>query len=325
MITRLFAFATLVLSAAVSLTLRCHAADAGPAVNLSSSAIAGDFFKYKIKAIDGSEAFYKLFHLTNGGQIMYHVTVEHSGNPTQADALDKAWAAMGNQPGINRKAEANAITQRFRQGYQDSFTYKIYISNNTTPSLVVERVSENNWDKGFVQKIFFTGNNITEISPSSKSVSIWPLDANRYVDLVNNFPALHSAFRLVPDRLQLVTSPHGASCFTVHLPNEPFSLLYLFDSNQVLIKEQMTLFSNKNLRVAQFHYSSQWPLWPSNITCDLTAPDGKPVAHEQWHLLGVEQLPDGFNFNPEIPKAFRVLDKTNPHISNSEINRLLRQ
>jgi hypothetical protein len=39
--------------------------------------------------------------------------------------------------------------------------------------------------------------------------------------------------------------------------------------------------------------------------------DGIPQAHQKWDLLGIERLPNAFDFTPQIPDDYHVQDKTN--------------
>jgi hypothetical protein len=264
-----------------------------------------------LQMIDGREKFYGLFHFSDAALITYKVSVDHLPDAKTADALDKAWSSIQDPPGINRRAELHAITQRIRQGFQDSFTYKFYISDKPAPKLMVEKVSGNEWDKGYILRIYFADNIITEIAPSSRSVNMWPSSSCRYMDLVNLFPALHSALGVIPDEVQMATIANKPPYFVAHLSHQPVVFNYFVDSNQTLVKEEMTCYPNKKLNVAQFHYSAQSQLWPYQITSDSAMTDGIPQAHQKWDLLGIEKLPNAFDFTPQIPDDYHVQDKTN--------------
>ena len=80
----------------------------------------------------------------------------------------------------------------------------------------------------------------------------------------------------------------------------------------------------RKLRVSKFQYSI--PLkdtWPTSITSDIYSTDGSFLSREDWKLVSVENLPQGFDFSPVIEKSYRVSDKTGSAITSDEMNRFL--
>lgn len=169
-------------------------------------------------------------------------------------------------------------------------------------------MEDDQWNKGYVTKIYFTDENITEIEPSAGIATIFPPDASRYPELLLNFPALHGALGFVPDKLQMIMSK--APMFVIVKKNLPVAFLLKLDSNQSVVETDEVLFPNKKLSVSKFEYSTQSHLWPSSITTDVTGTDGTNLGHGTWELLKIEKLPSGFDFNPKIEANYRVVDKT---------------
>jgi hypothetical protein len=284
---------------------KCNAADENtPSPNGSStlpSPAAGPSH-----VIDGMQKFHELFHLTDNNKISYKVTTDYPPNPALADSLNKQWAALND-------ASLKAYSQRLRSGFQSVSTYTFYVSK--TPKLMMETVEDDEWLKGYVCKIYFTGENVTELEPSAGIVTIYPCDFGQtpglsisIPGLLSKFPVLYGALDYIPDKLQMVTG--SAPTFTVLNKNMPFQFLLKLDSSQSLAETDEIVSGNKNLSVAKFEYSAQSHLWPSSIKADSFGTNGTLQGHEQWDLLKVETLPDGFDFSPNIEANYRVVDKT---------------
>jgi hypothetical protein len=308
-----FRFALLVAGAAFS--LRCNAEDADLQGGGSPSLL--DPPNVHIEMMDGREKFYELFHFSDAAQITYNVTADIPPNPIAANALDKSSSTIANVRGIDRQAEGHAIAQRIRQGFHDTYTYTFYISDKPTPHFMCEKVSGNEWDKGYIQRTYFTAYHITEILPRSKTVNIWlPDDTSHKIALALCFPALQSFLGIIPERVEMPSVPSPAPYFLVHLPKHPLALTYFVDTNQSLVRMEETTFPHKKLEIAQFKYSAQSHLWPTNIISDATQTDGTPIRHAEWDLSGIAKLPDGFDFDPNIPDDYRVVYKTSSGLSN---------
>ena len=263
-----------------------------------------------IPVIDGKEKFSELFHLNDDYKLSYKETFDHPPNPTLADALDKQWAHLND-------ASLQAYSQRLRKGFQGVLLYTFYVSK--TSKLVVEKMGDDQWSKGYVTETYFTGENITEIDPdrlepSAGIATIFPPDASRYPELLINFPALHGALGYIPDKLQMIMGK--APMFVIVKKNMPVAFLLKLGSNQTLVETEEVVFPNKKLCVSKFEYSTQSHLWPSSITTDVTGSDGTNLGHGTWSLLKIEKLPHGFDFSPKIEPNYRVVDKTASKTSN---------
>lgn len=236
-----------------------------------------------IPVIDGKEKFSELFHLIDDYKLSYKETFDHPPNPALADALDKQWATL-------HDASLEAYSQRIRKGSQGVFLYTFYVTK--TSKLMVERTEDDQWNKGYVTKIYFTDENITEIEPSAGIATIFPPDARRYPELLINFPALHGALGYAPDKLQMIMGK--APMFVIVKRNTPTFLLKL-DSNQSVVETDEMVFPNKNLSVSKLEYSAQSHLWPTSINTHVTGSDGTNRGHGTWDLLKIEKLPSGFD------------------------------
>jgi hypothetical protein len=87
--------------------------------------------------------------------------------------------------------------------------------------------------------------------------------------------------------------------------------LLKLDSSQYLAETDDVLPGNQKMRVTKFEYSAQSHLWPSSIKADNFGSNGTLRGHEQWDLLKIEKLPDGFDFSPKIEPNYRVVHKEN--------------
>ena len=299
-----------VLLVGFGISLKCNAADENTA-SPNRSSILPSPATLPIQVIDGMQKFHELFHLTDNNKISYKVIVDFAPNPL-GDSLAKHYASIKDTTGLNRVPSLVAYAERIRSGFQSVFTYTFYVSK--TPKLMVERVETDEWIKGYVTKIYFTGENITEIEPSAGIATIFPCDVSRYLGLLNNFPVLYGALGYIPDKLQIITG--SAPIFTVLNKNMPVQFLLKLDSSQYLAETDETIPVNKNLRVTKFKYSAQSHLWPSSIKADNFGSNGTLQGHEQWDLLKIENLPDGFDFSPKIETNYRVVDKTASKTSN---------
>lgn len=300
-----------VLLVGFGISLKCYAADENtPSPNGSSTLPSPATVPSQI--IDGMPRFHELFHLTDNNKISYKVTVDYAPQPALGDALKKHYASIKDTTGLNRVPSLVAYAERISRGSQSTFTYTLYVSK--TPKLMVERVETDEWIKGYVTKIYFTGENITEIEPSAGIATIFPPDVSRYLGLLNNFPMLYGALGYIPDKLQVVT--RSAPIFVVLNKNMPFQFLLKLDSNQYLAETDELVTVNKKMRVTKFEYSAQSHLWPSSIKADNFAGNGTLREHEQWDLLKIEDLPDGFDFSPKIEANYRIVDKTTSKTSN---------
>jgi hypothetical protein len=257
------------------------------------------------------QKFHELFHVTDNNKISYKVTTDYPPNPL-ADSLDKQWAALND-------ASLKAYSQRLRSGFQSVFTYTFYVSK--TPKLMVETVDDDEWLKGYVCKIYFTGENITEIEPSAGIVTIYPCDFGQIPGLsisipglLNKFPMLYGALGYIPDKLQMVTG--SAPAFVVRKNNMPVHFTVKLYSNQHIAETDELVSVNKRLCVTKFEYSAQSYLWPSSIKADSFGTNGALQGHEQWDLLKIENLPGGFVFSPKTEPKYRVVDKTASKTSN---------
>jgi hypothetical protein len=303
------------------ISLKCNAADENtPSPNGSSTLPSPATLP--IQVIDGMQKFHELFHLTDNNKISYKLTVDYPPNPALADSLDKQWAALND-------ASLKAYSQRLRSGFQSVSTYTFYVSK--TPKLMLEKVETDEVNKGYVTKIYFTGENITELEPSAGIVTIYPCDFGQtpglsisILGLLNNFPMLYGALGYIPDKLQEVTGS-APPILVVLKKNPPRQFLLKLDSNQYLAETDDLFLTNKKMRVTKFEYSAQSHLWPSSIKADNFGTDGTLQGHEQWDLLKIEYLPDGFDFSPKIEKNYRVVDKTASKIPSTEINKLINQ
>jgi len=293
----------------IGILLKCNAADESaitPSGNPTLSSLP-DPASLHIQAIDGKEIFAKSFQLKDDCKISYRETFDHPPSPAMADALDKQWASVEDPPGINRRAQLHALSQRIRTGSQGVFIYTLYISK--TPKLMMERREDDEWSKGYLTDIYFTGENITEIEPSAGIATIFPPDASRYPELLTKFPMLYGALGYIPDKLQMIPGK-GVSIISVLKMNKPVFFRLTLDSSQSLIKTEEIVPPNKKLSVSIFDYSAQSHLWPSSIKSDVWGSDGSNLGHGTWSLLKIEKLPDGFDFNPKIEENYRIVDKT---------------
>jgi hypothetical protein len=311
-------FKMAVLLVGFGISLKCYAADENtPSPNGSSTLPSPATVPSQV--IDGMQKFHELFHLTDNNKISYKVTADYPPNPALADSLDKQWAAVIDPPGINRKASLKAYSQRLRSGFQSVATYTFYVSK--TPKLMVETVDDDEWLKGYVCKIYFTAENITELEPSAGIVTIYPCDFGQtpglsisIPGLLSKFPVLYGALDYIPDELQMVTG--NAPAFVVLKKNMPVYFTLKLDSSQSLAETDKLTLSHKTLSVSKFEYSAQSHLWPSSIKADAFGTDGTSHGHEQWDLLKIENLPGGFDFSPKIETNYRVVDKTALKTSN---------
>jgi len=299
-----------VLLVGFGISLKCYAADENaPSPNGSSTLPSPATVPSQV--IDGMQRFHELFHLTDNNKISYKVTTDYPPNPL-ADSLDKQWAALND-------ASLKAYSQRLRSGFQSVSTYTFYVSK--TPKLMVETVDEDEWLKGYVCKIYFTGENITELEPSAGIVTIYPRDFGQtpglsisIPGLLNKFPMLYGALGYIPDKLQMVTG--NAPAFVVLKKYMPVYFTLKLDSNQNMAETDELVSVNKKLCVTKFEYSAQSHLWPSSIKADSFGTNGALQGHEQWDLLKIENLPGGFDFSPKIEANYRIVDKTASKTSN---------
>ena len=293
------------------ISLKCNAADENtPSPNGSSTLPFPATLP--VQVIDGKQKFHELFHLTDNNKISYKATVDYPPNPALAASLDKQWAALND-------ASLKAYSQRLRSGFQSVSTYTFYVSN--TSKLMVERVDDNEWLKGYVCKIYFTGKNITEVEPSAGIVTIYPCDFGQtpglpisIPGLLNNFPMLYGALGYTPDKIQVVAG--SAPIIVVLNKNMPIQFSLKLDSGQSLAETDELVPVNKKMRITKFEYSAQSHLWPSSIKADNFGSNGTSQGHEQWDLLKIENLPDGFDFSPKIEPNYRIVDKTTSTTSN---------
>src|ERR1700683_2800029 len=303
-------FKMAVLLVGFGISLKCYAADENaPSPNGSSTLPSPATVPSQV--IDGMQRFHELFHLTDNNKISYKVTTDYPPNPL-ADSLDKQWAALND-------ASLKAYSQRLRSGFQSVSTYTFYVSK--TPKLMVETVDEDEWLKGYVCKIYFTGENITELEPSAGIVTIYPRDFGQtpglsisIPGLLNKFPMLYGALGYIPDKLQMVTG--NAPAFVVLKKYMPVYFTLKLDSNQNMAETDALVSVNKKLCVTKFEYSAQSHLWPSSIKADSFGTNGALQGHEQWDLLKIENLPGGFDFSPKIEANYRIVDKTASKTSN---------
>jgi hypothetical protein len=303
-------FKMAVLLVGFGISLKCYAADENTSSPNGSSSLPSPA-TVPSQVIDGMQKFHELFHLTDNNKISYKVTTDYPPNPL-ADSLDKQWAALND-------ASLKAYSQRLRSGFQSVSTYTFYVSK--TPKLMVETVDDDEWLKGYVCKIYFTGENITELEPSAGIVTIYPCDFGQtpglsisIPGLLNNFPMLYGALGYIPDKLQMVTG--NAPAFVVLKKNMPVYFTLKLDSNQNMAETDELVSVNKKLCVTKFEYSAQSHLWPSSIKADSFGSNGALQGHEQWDLLKIENLPGGFDFSPKIEPKYRVVDKTASKTSN---------
>jgi hypothetical protein len=303
-------FKMAVLLVGFGISLKCYAADENTSSPNGSSTLPSPA-TVPSQVIDGMQKFHELFHLTDNNKISYKVTTDYPPNPL-ADSLDKQWAALND-------ASLKAYSQRLRSGFQSVSTYTFYVSK--TPKLMVETVDDDEWLKGYVCKIYFTGENITELEPSAGIVTIYPCDFGQtpglsisIPGLLNNFPMLYGALGYIPDKLQMVTG--NAPAFVVRKKNMPVYFTLKLDSNQNMAETDELVSVNKKLCVTKFEYSAQSHLWPSSIKADSFGTNGALQGHEQWDLLKIENLPGGFDFSPKIEPKYRVVDKTASKTSN---------
>jgi len=246
------------------------------------------------------------------------LTTDYAPNQL-GDALAKHYASIKDTTGLNRVPSLVAYAERIRSGFQSVSTYTFYVSK--TPKLMVERVDDDEALKGYVSKIYFTGENITELEPSAGIVNIYPCDFGQtpglpisILGLLSKFPVLYGALDYIPDELQMVMG--NAPAFVVLKNNMPVYFTLKLDSSQSLAETDELTLSHKTLSVSKFEYSAQSHLWPSSIKADTFGTDGTLQAHEQWDLLKIENLPDGFDFSPKIETDYRVVDKTVSKTSN---------
>ena len=304
-------FKMAVLFVGFGISLKCYAADENTPSPNGSSTLPSPA-TVPSQEIDGMQKFHELFHLTDNNKISYKVTTDYPPNPALADSLDKQWATLND-------ASLKAYSQRLRSGFQSVSTYTFYVSK--TPKLMVETVDDDEWLKGYVCKIYFTSENITELEPSAGIVTIYPCDFGQTPGLsisipgfLNNFPMLYGALGYIPDKLQEV--PGSAPILVVGNKNMPCQFLLKLDARQNIAETDELVSVNKKLRVTKFEYSAQSHLWPSNIKADDFGTDGTSHGHEQWDLLKIENLPVGFDFSPKIERKYRVVDKTASKTSN---------
>jgi hypothetical protein len=289
---------------------KCYAADENtPRPNGSSTLPSPATVPSKV--INGIQKFHELFHLTDNNKISYKVIVDFAPNPL-GDALAKHYASIKDTTGLNRVPSLVAYAERIRRGSQSVFTYTFYVSK--TSKLMVERVEDDEWIKGYVTKIYFTDENITELEPSAGIVTIFPPDVSRYLGLLNNFPMLYGALGYIPDKLQEV--PGSAPILVVGSKNTPCQFLLKLVSSQNMAETDELVSVNKKLRVTKFEYAAQSHLWPSSIKADNFGSNGALQGHEQWDLLKIENLPVGFDFSPKIEANYRIVDKTTSKTSN---------
>jgi hypothetical protein len=304
-------FKMAVLLVGFGISLKCYAADENtPSPNGSSTLPSPATVPSQV--IDGMQKFHELFHLTNNNKISYKVTTDYPPNPALADSLDKQWAALND-------ASLKAYSQRLRSGFQSISTYTFYVSQ--TPKLMVETVDDDEWLKGYVCKVYFTGENITELEHSAGIVTIYPCDFGQtpglsisIPGLLSKFPVLYAALDYIPDKLQIITG--SAPIFKVLNKNMPVQFSLKLNSSQYLAETDETIPVNKTLSVTKFEYSAQSHLWPSSIKADSFGSNGILQGHEQWDLLKIENLPGGFDFSPKIEPKYRVVDKTASKTSN---------
>ena len=304
------------------ISLKCNAADeSAPSSNASSTLLSPTILPSQVKVTDGMQKFHELFHLNDNDKISYKVTVDYPPNAALADSLDKQWAAVKDPLGINRMASLKAYSQRLRKGSQSVSIYTLYISK--APMLMLEKVGEDESNKGYDTKVYFTAENITEVEPSAGIVTVFPRDVNRYIGLLNNFPLLYSALGYTPDKLDAIIA--NAPIFVVLNKGMAAQFILKLDSSQSLAETDEISSVNKKLRVTKFEYSAQSHLWPSSIKADDFGADGTLQGREQWDLLKIENLPDGFDFSPKIEPTYRVVDKTASKIPSEEIHNLINQ
>lgn len=307
-----------VLLVGFGISMKCYAADENaPGPNGSSTLPSPATVPSQV--IDGMQKFHDLFHLTDNSKISYKVTVDYAPNPL-GDALAKHYASIKDTTGLNRIPSLVAYAERIRSGFQSVSTYTFYVSQ--TPKLMVERVDDDESLKGYVSKIYFTGENITEIEPSAGIATIFPCDFGQtpglsisIPGLLSKFPVLYGALDYIPDELQMVTG--NAPTFVVLKKNMPVFFTLKLDSSQSLAEADELTLSHKTSGVSKFEYSAQSHLWPSSIKADTFGTDGISEGHEQWNLLKIENLPDGFDFRPKIEANYRIVDKTTSKTSNS--------
>jgi len=304
-------FKIAILLVGFGVSLKCSAADeTTPSPNTNST--LPSLAPLPSQVIDGMQKFQALFHLTDNNKISYKVTVDYPPNPAAADALDKQYATVTDPPGINRRAQLASYTQRLRRGSRSDFIDTLYVSK--TSKLMFEKVCEDELLKGYDTKVYFTDENITEIEPSAGIVTIFPRDVSRYLGLMNNFPMLYGALGYIPDKILLVKG--DAPIFTVVNKNMPIEFVLKLDSSQSLAETDELLPGNIKHSVTKFEYSAQSHLWPSRIKADGFGSTGTLEGHEQWDLLKIENLPDGFDFSPKIEANYRIVDKTASKTSN---------
>jgi hypothetical protein len=303
-------FKMAVLVVGFGISLKCYAAEENTSSPNGSYTLPSPA-TVPSQVIDGMQKFHELFHLTDNNKISYKVTTDYPPNPL-ADSLDKQWTAL-------KDASLKAYSQRLRNGFQSVSTYTFYVSK--TPKLMVETVDDDEWLKGYVCKIYFTGENITEIEPSAGLVTIYPCDFGQtpglsisIPGLLNKFPMLYGALGYIPDKLQMVTG--SAPAFVVRKKNMPVYFIVKLYSNQNIAETDELVSVNKKLCVTRFQSSAQSHLWPSSIKADNFGSNGALQGHEQWDLLKIENLPGGFDFSPKTEPKYRVVDKTASKTSN---------
>jgi hypothetical protein len=190
--TTYFKIAALLVGFGIS--LKCHAADENTPSPHTNSTLPSSA-TLPIQVIDGMQKFHQLFDLTDNIKISYKVIVDFSPNPL-GDVLKKHYASLKDTTGLNRVPSLEAYAERISRGSQSVFTYIFYVSK--TPKLMVERVEDDEWIKGYVTKIYFTGENITEIEPSAGIATIFPRDLSRYLGFLSSLPMLYGALVLCP-------------------------------------------------------------------------------------------------------------------------------
>lgn len=265
--------------------------------------------------------FHEIFQSKGDSKICYKVTKNNPPDPSQADALEKSKPAPRNLVESLQLAAYDAQIKRVREGYQSISIYTLYISGST--KFTIERLCADEWNKGIIKRSYFNKDNVVEITPSAKAVTIRARNSAMHPWLVAQFPALIKVIGINPDGLKSVANGEFRT-FIISDKTLPLFFLYNVDANKSLLSSEMMDSLKRKLRVSKFQYSI--PLkdtWPTSITSDIYSTDGSFLSREDWKLVSVENLPQGFDFSPVIEKSYRVSDKTGSAITSDEMNRFL--